>query len=58
MVFDEESIFQEKSKTENKAQGEVLDSSTDSQSKEFDFSDDPNKTFGSDEDSSDSDEDK
>jgi len=39
----------------DKAQGGVLDSSIDSQSKEFEFSDDPNKPIRSDEDSSDSD---
>ena len=48
MVFDEESILQEKSKTEDKAQGEASDNSADSQSKKFEFSDDPNKPVGSD----------
>ena len=43
------------SKTEDKALDGVSDSSADSQSKKFEFSDDPNKPVGSNEDSSDSD---
>jgi len=42
------------SKTEDKAQGGASDVSTDSQSKEFEFSDDPNNPVGLDEDFSDS----
>jgi len=44
VIFDEGSMVQEKSKTEDKAQGGVSDSSLDSQSKEFELSDDPNKS--------------
>jgi len=43
---------------EDRAKGRVSDSSADSQSKEFEFSDDLNKLARSDEDSSDSDRDK
>jgi len=50
--------LQEKSKTEDKVQAGVSDSSTDSQRKEFEFSDDPNKPVRSDEDFSDSDRDR
>jgi len=52
VVFDENSMLQVKSKTENKAQGGASDSSTDSQREEFEFSDEPIKPVGLDEDSS------
>ena len=55
MIFDEGSMLQEKSKMEDKAQGEASDSSVNSQSKKFEFLDDPNKSAGSDENSLDSD---
>ena len=58
VAFDEESMLQEKLKTEDMAQGGASDSSADSLSKEFEFSDDPNKLVGSNEDSSDSDRDR
>ena len=57
MVFDQESMLQEKSKTEDKAQGGASHNSVDSQSKEFEFSDDSNKPVGLDEKSSNSDKD-
>jgi len=44
-------MLQVKSKTEDKAQGGVSDSSTDFQIEEFEFSGDSNKPIGSDEDS-------
>jgi len=43
-------MLQVKSKTEDKAQGEASDNSTDSQREEFGFSDSSNKTVGLDED--------
>ena len=52
VVFDEESMSQENSKTEDKSQVGASDSSADSQRKEFEFSDDLNKYVGLDEDSS------
>jgi len=55
VVFDEKSMLQEKTKMEDKAQGGTSDSSANSQSKEFEFSNDPSKLVGSDENSSDSD---
>jgi len=54
-VFDEESMLQEKSNTNDKMQAGASDSSANSQRKEFEFSDAPNKHVGSDEDFSDSD---
>ena len=51
VVFDEEIMLHEKSKMEDKAQGGTSDSSTDSKSKEFEFSDNPNKHVVSNEDS-------
>ena len=57
-IFDEDSILQAKSKTEDKAQNGASDSSTVSQRKEFEFSDDPNKPLRSNEDSLDSDKDR
>ena len=58
MVFDEESMLQEKSETEDKAHGGVSDSSSDTQKKRVKFSESPKRPVGSNEDSSDSDEDK
>ena len=54
VIFNEESMLQEKSKTEDKVQGGTSNSSADSQSEEFEFLDDLNKLVGSDENSSDS----
>jgi len=51
-------MLQEKSKTEDKAKGGASDSSADSQSKEFKFSDDLNELVGSNEDFSNSDGDR
>ena len=51
-VFDEESMLQEKSNTNDKMQAGASDSSANSQRKEFEFSDDLNKYVGLDEDSS------
>jgi len=51
-------MLQEKSKTEDKAQGGSTNNLVDSLSKEFEFLDDPNKPVGSNEDSSNSDGDK
>ena len=50
MVFDEESILREKSKTEDKDKEELQTSSTDSQEKGVEFSDSPKKPDGSNED--------
>jgi len=58
VVFDEESMLQERSETEDNAQGGVPDSSTDSHVKEVEFSDGPKKPDGSDEDPSKSDGDE
>jgi len=49
VIFDQINNLQEKPKTEDKMHGEISDSSADSQSKEFEFSDDDNKPGGSDE---------
>ena len=46
MVFDEESMLQKKSKTKDKTQSGASNSSTDSQNKEFEFSDDPTSLSG------------
>ena len=51
LVFNEDSMLQVRSKTEDKTQCGTLDSLADSQRDEFQFSDDPIKPFGSDEDS-------
>ena len=53
MVFDEESMFQEKLETEDKAQGRASDSSADTQEKKVEFSMSPKRFEGSEEDSSD-----
>jgi len=50
VIFYDDLMLLAKSKTENKAQGEASDSSVDSQREEFEFSDDSNKSVGSDED--------
>jgi len=55
VVFDEESMFQEKSETEDRAQGETSDSSTDTQEKKVEFLESPKRLEGSEEDSSDPD---
>jgi len=52
VIFDEESILQEKSETEDKAQGGVLDSWVDNQEKKVKFSKSPKRPEGSEEDSS------
>ena len=59
MVFDEESMLQEKSEMEDKAQGGASDSSAaDTQEKKVEFSNIPKRLEGSKEDSSDSDGDE
>ena len=58
VIFDEESLLQEKSETEDKAQGGASDSSTDTQEKGVEFAESPKRPEGSEEDSLDSDEDK
>jgi len=58
VVFDEESILQERSETEDKAQGEVSDSSANTQVKRVELSDSPKRLDGSDEDALDSDGDE
>ena len=57
VIFYDDLMLLAKSKTENKAQGEASESSVDSQREEFEFSDDSNKSVGSDEDTSDSERD-
>ena len=52
VVFDEESILQERSEMKDKAQCGTLDSSADSQAKKVEFSDGLKKPDASDEDSS------
>jgi len=52
VVFDEESMLYEKSKMEDKAQDWASVCSINSQRKEFEFSDDPNKPVGLDKESS------
>jgi len=54
VVFNEESMLQEKSKTEDKAQGGASDSSTNTQEKKVEFLDNPKRPDESEEDSSDS----
>jgi len=59
VVFDEDSILQEKSETEDKAQGGASNSSApDTQKKGVEFSDSPKRPEGLGKDSSDSNEDK
>jgi len=57
-VFDEDSMLQVRSKMEDMTQGEASNSSANSQKEEFEFSDDPIKPVGSDENSSVSNEDR
>jgi len=57
VIFDEESMLREKSEMEDKLQGGALDSSADTQEKEVEFSQSPKRPEGSEEDSSDLDED-
>jgi len=52
VVFDEESMLQKKSETEDKVQGEAPDSSADIQKKGVEFSKNPKRPDGSDKDSS------
>ena len=58
VIFDEESMLQEKSETKDKAQGGASDSSADTQKKGVEFSESPKRPDGSDEDSLDSDRDE
>ena len=58
MIFDEKSMLQEKSETEDKAQGGASDSSTNTQEKKVEFSDSPKRPEGSEENASYSDEDE
>jgi len=59
VVFNEDSILREKSETEDKAQGGASNSSAaDTQKKRVEFSNSPKRPEGSEEDFSDSDEDK
>jgi len=58
VVFDKESMLQEKSETEDKAQGGAPDSSADTQEKGVEFSERPKRPDGSNEDFSDLDGDK
>ena len=53
VVFNEESVLQEKSEMKDKAQGGASDSSADTQEKEVEFSKSPKRPEGSEEDSSD-----
>ena len=46
MIFDEESMLQEKSKIKDKAQGGVSNSSTDTQEKRVKFSESPKRLTG------------
>ena len=50
VIFDEELMLREKSEIEDKAQGGASDSSTDTQKKKVDFSDNPKRPEGSEED--------
>ena len=58
MIFDEESMLQERSETKDKAQGGDPDSSVDPKVKRVEFPNSPKKPDGSNEDSSDSDRDE
>jgi len=58
VVFDDESMLQEKLETEDKAQGGASDSSADTQEKEVEFSESPKRIEGSEKDSSRSDGDE
>jgi len=54
VVFDEESMLQDKSDMKDKAQGGALDNSVDTQEKRVEFSENPKRSDGSNKDSSDS----
>ena len=58
MVFNEESVLQERSETEVETQDGAPDSSIDTQVKRVEFSDSPKRLYGLNENSSDLDEDK
>ena len=58
VIFNEESMLQERSEKEDKAQGGAQDSSADSQANEAEFSDGPKLPDGSDEYSLESDGDE
>jgi len=58
VVFDEESMLQEKSEMEDKTQGGASNSLVDTQEKEVKFSESPKRPEGSEEDSSDSNRDE
>ena len=58
MVFDKESMLRKKLETEDKAQGEASDSSTNTREKGVEFSGSLKRPDGSDEDSSDLDGDE
>jgi len=51
MIFDEELMLQEKSETEDKAQGEASNSSADTNEKKVKFSESPKRPEESEEDS-------
>jgi len=51
VVFNKESMLQENSETENKAQGEASDNSTDTQKKRIEFSESPKRPERSEENS-------
>ena len=52
VIFDEESMLQEESETEDKTQGGTSDSSTDTQEKGVEFSENPKRPEGLEKDSS------
>jgi len=58
VIFDKESILQDKSETEDKAQGNAFDNSADNQKKRVEFLESPKRPEGSEEDFSDSDGDE
>jgi len=58
VVFDEELMLQERSETEDKAQGRAPNSSVDTHEKRVEFSESPKRPDRSDEDFSDSDGDE
>ena len=58
VVFDEESMLQEKSEMEDKAQDGASDNSADTQEIEVEFSESPKRPEGSEENPSDSDRDE
>ena len=58
MIFDEESMLQEKSEMKDKVQGRSSNSSAETQKKKIEFSEIPKKPEGLEEDSSNSDGDE